>query len=231
MAADGGDLGPVCSHYPFPQGWGGEVTDSLLQGKHADLGDIFMRNRAHKAFVQSIGTAREDIADMKLVSVQDPTYLIVAADTPPAHDWLDIGRIAYANICCATCAGAQWGAGCGNGDGPQADICGADPDCFNNLHAHRAWARDPNLRKGSTRHLGGSNLAFGDGHAAFWSAGALLAAADEGRFERTGFVCSAYEGFGGSSAADYRIACGGEPPSDMSFLHSNAINYYGDPVR
>jgi prepilin-type N-terminal cleavage/methylation domain-containing protein/prepilin-type processing-associated H-X9-DG protein len=231
LADNGGDLGPVCEHMAFPQGWGGEVTDSLLQGMTASMGDIFFANKANKAFVESIGTMKELLQDAKLVSFQDVAHLPVAADSPPTMDWLDVGRIAYANICCPTCAGAQWGAGCNGGNGPQADICGVDPDCFSNVHAHRAWARDPNLRKGSTRHLGGSNVAFADGHAQFWSAGAILAAADAGDLEGIGFVCAADSEGGGSSPADYFIACGEPAPPDMSFLHSNSIGFYGKRVK
>jgi prepilin-type processing-associated H-X9-DG protein len=227
----GGDVGPVCSHYAFPRGWGGEVTDSVLQARHADLDDMFYRDKAHKAFVQSIGTMKENLQDVKLVALQDPVRVPVVADSPPTHDWLDIGRIAYANICCPTCAGAQWGAGCGGGDGPQADICGADPDCFETIHAHRAWARDPDRKRASARHLGGSNIGFADGHASWWSAGSLLAAADDEELEAIGFVCSADQGGGGSSPEDYRMICGGDPPPDMSFLHSNAINWTGKRMR
>jgi prepilin-type processing-associated H-X9-DG protein len=234
LGVNGSDLGPVCSHYAFPRGWGGEVTDSILQGKHAGLGDMFYSDRAHKAFAQSIGTMKENIQDLKLVSVQDPTHMPVAADSPPTYDWLDVGRIAYANICCPTCAGAQWGDGCNSDLGPDGRCWGDDAeglDCFNTIHAHRDWARDPRRKSASTRHLGGSNIAFADGHAAWWSAGALLAAADEGELEMIGFVCTAEGGAGGSSPEDFRIACGGEPPPGMTFLHSNAISWTGKRIR
>jgi prepilin-type N-terminal cleavage/methylation domain-containing protein/prepilin-type processing-associated H-X9-DG protein len=227
-------IGPICAHTAFPQGWGGEITDSILQQELAGFGDVYYSNKASKAFVQSIGTMKENLLDVKLTAVHDATSLPVAADSPPTMDWLDIGRIAYANICCATCAGAQWGAGCNGGEGPDGTVCGDardNPDCFNNIHAHRAWARDPNRKRASTRHLGGSNVAFADGHAAFWSAGSILAAADEGKFEVIGFVCAADGGSGGSSPADYYLACGGPAPSDMSFLHSNAIGWTGKPIQ
>ncbi len=146
---------------------------------------------------------------------------------------MTIPRIAYANICCAECAGAQWGPGCNQSeDGPPVAYCSDDPvlvDCWHTIHAHRSWARDPRRKAASARHLGGTNIGFADGHARWWSAEALLAAADEGRFERIGFICTADQGAVGSSVEDYRMNCGGDPPPDMTFLHSKSIDFYGRP--
>jgi len=231
----GGDLGPVCEHMAFPQGWGGEVTDSIVQGKTASLGDMFYASKANKAFVQSIGTMKENLQDMKLVSFQNVARLPVAADSPPTMDWLDVGRIAYASICCATCAGAQWGPDCTqSADGPPVAYCSDDSseiDCWNTIHAHRGWANDPKRKSASARHLGGGNIAFADGHAQWWSAGGLLAAADAGELEGIGFVCTAETGAGGSSPEDFRIACGDDPPASMSFLHNNAIGWNGKRIK
>jgi prepilin-type N-terminal cleavage/methylation domain-containing protein/prepilin-type processing-associated H-X9-DG protein len=235
LGVNGSNVGPVCSHYAFPRGWGGQVTDSILQGRHADLDDMFYRDKAHKAFVQSIGTMKENLQDVKLVELQDPVHVPVVADSPPSHDWLDVGRIAYANICCATCAGAQWGDACNESeDGPPVAYCDDDSavvDCWNTIHAHRGWAEDPDRKRSGARHLGGSNIGWADGHASWSSAGALLAAADEGDLEMIGFVCAADGLQGGSSAEDYRIACGGDPPPEMSFLHSRAIGWDGRRMR
>jgi prepilin-type processing-associated H-X9-DG protein len=233
LASGGGDLGPVCSHMAFPRGWGGEVTDSIVQARLAGLGDMYYSDKAHRAFVQSVGTMKENLQDVKLVEVKDPVHMPVAADSPPSMDWLDVGRIAYANICCATCAGAQWGSGCTQSeDGPPVGYCDDSlTDCWNTIHAHRTWAQDPTRKRASARHLGGGNIAFADGHAAWSSAGALLAAADEGDLEMIGFVCAADQGGGGSSLADYRLICGGDPPPEMTFLHSNAIGWTGKPIQ
>ncbi len=223
-----GGFGPICMHYPAPAGWGGEVTDSILQQRAAnpDYQGGTGGTTAHRAFVQSIGTARDTLAEVKLTAINDPVHTIVAADSPPTYDWLSVPRIAYANTCCAECAGAQtamWGY-------PESEAPGwaTDSACWA-IHAHTGWARDPNLMKASTRHLGGSNIAFADGHAQWYSAQALLAQADEGNIEMVGFSCVAVWDCGGSSPADYRLACGGDPPPTMAFTHSNAVDYYGKP--
>jgi prepilin-type processing-associated H-X9-DG protein len=43
------------------------------------------------------------------------------------------------------------------------------------IYAYPAMLTDPNLRRQYTRHLGGVNLGFLDGHAAWWNSEALLA--------------------------------------------------------
>ncbi len=230
----GTPLGPACFEACFPSGWGGVVTDSILQNLGAGTGDEQPWVAAPQgAFVMSIGTMKENVQDVKLVSINDPVHLPVIADATPPTTWLAIPRVAYANICCADCAGAQWGSGCTQSeDGPPIAYCSTDSallDCWNTIHAHRTWARDPRRKAASARHLGGTNIGFADGHAAWWSAQALLAAADEARFERIGFICTADGGAGGSSVQDYRMICGGDPPPEMTFLHSNSIDFYGRP--
>jgi prepilin-type N-terminal cleavage/methylation domain-containing protein/prepilin-type processing-associated H-X9-DG protein len=227
-------MGPVCFEACFPSGWGGDITDSILQQQGAGTGDQSPWVSApHGSFVMSIGTMKENLQDIKLVSISDPVHLPVVADCPPPTTWLAIPRIAYANVCCADCAGAQWGPGCNESeDGPPVAYCEDDPaliDCWNTIHVHRSWARDPKRKSASARHLGGTNIGFADGHAAWWSAQALIAAADEATFERIGFICEMSTGGGGSSVEDYRAMCGGDPPPEMSFLHSNSIDFYGRP--
>jgi prepilin-type processing-associated H-X9-DG protein len=47
-------------------------------------------------------------------------------------------------------------------------------DCFLEWHTSRAKLRDKELMKPGMRHLGGSNIGFADGHAAWWNADRLL---------------------------------------------------------
>jgi prepilin-type N-terminal cleavage/methylation domain-containing protein/prepilin-type processing-associated H-X9-DG protein len=233
---DGGEMGPVCYHSCYPSGWGGDVTDSILQNQGAGTGDQQpWISGPRGAFVQSIGTMKQNLQDVKLASLENVVGTPVAADCPPPTDWLTIPRIAYANVCCADCAGVQWGAGCNNGDGPDGSGCYSDDPagmaCFNTIHVHRAWARDPKRKSASARHLGGTNIGFADGHAQWYSAQALLAASDDGNIERVGFNCAADGGAGGSDPVSYGMICGGTPPSDLSFLHSKAIGFNGKLIR
>jgi len=235
-ALDGGDFGPVCYYSSFPSGWGGTITDAVLQRQGAGTGDEQPWVTAPKgAFVQSIGTMKNNLQDVKLAAITDVTHLPVAADSGPSAQWMTVPRIAYANVCCAECAGCQWGEGCTESeDGPPIAYCDEDSsyiDCWNNIHVHRGWARDPKRKSASARHLGGTNIGFADGHAAWWSAQGLLAAADEGNLEMIGFAFAADAGAPCSSPADYRIVCGGDPPPEFTFLHNNSIGYTGKPNR
>ena len=135
--------------------------------------------------MQSIGAAKENLQDVSFSSIQDSAKLIVFADQPPSNDWLSIGRIAYSNICCVECSGVIW-TQFGSIDCPDGSWC--DATCFDN-HAHSAWAADQAVQKNSTRHLGGSNVGFGDGHAKWYAARAIVAASDEGGIEGVGNVC------------------------------------------
>ncbi len=229
-------LGPACFHSSFPSGWGGVITDSILQQQGAGTGDEQPWISApHGTFVMSIGTMKANLQDAKLVSINDPVHAPVCGDCAPSADWMTIPRVAYANVCCAECAGSQWGPGCNeSADGPPVAYCSEDSsyiDCWNTIHVHRSWASDPRRKSSSARHLGGANIGFADGHAQWYSAQALLAEADEGNFEMIGFAFSAADGAPCSSPADYRIICGGDPPPEFSYLHNNSINYFGRPNR
>jgi prepilin-type N-terminal cleavage/methylation domain-containing protein/prepilin-type processing-associated H-X9-DG protein len=216
LGADG--IGPICNHMAFPAGWGGAVTDSFRQytlaGGNASTGDT---NRSDRVFIQSLGAAKENLMDKSVSSVQDMAKLILVADQPDPVDWLSIPRIAYPDICCAECSGlslVMWGWPDPNGC-PDGSWC---PECVP-LHANDTWARDTNLQKTSTRHLGGSNIGFGDGHAKWYSARALLAASDQGLVEGVGYVCP-------SSLATWNAwGCGSA--EGITFIHSAHVEWDG----
>ncbi len=206
----------------FPPGWGGAVTDSLAQGLLAGsnvepVGGITVETQtANKAFTQSIGLnhGRVWAGDViKLVSVQDAAHYPIVGDVGVLPD-NTVGQpalLAYPDICCAICAGTQGIAWYGDTNCP--DGSGCEEVCYN-LHAHYDWAKDPNRRKASTRHLGGSNVGFLDGHAQWMQAEKIIAADDAGDLEGTYWYCE-----DAHSAELYRQNCGGEPPADMIFLH------------
>jgi prepilin-type N-terminal cleavage/methylation domain-containing protein/prepilin-type processing-associated H-X9-DG protein len=161
------DVGPCAG--TWPSGWGGAVTDSIVQG-------IYATDRAegaaiaHKAFVQNIAIngpswAREGAQELKLAEVEDVVKYVVIADGGTQIDTLPVGSVAYperCNVACP-CYGADWD------NCTWSQSCGIPLDIKFNREEMKQW----------TRHLGGSNLGFLDGHAAWWSAGQILAEAPQ----------------------------------------------------
>jgi len=113
-------------------------------------------------FVENIGTVSHPAAslsfgphncDLKTSQIVDPSWFAVCADSL----WNDIeypSAVAYPEICgsLAICGGACCQVGC------------EEPNF---------WT-DTESRKKYTRHLGGSNIGFADGHAAWFPAEAIM---------------------------------------------------------
>ncbi|MGD0113873.1 MAG: DUF1559 domain-containing protein [Armatimonadota bacterium] len=150
-------LGPC--ELAFPSGWGGAVTDSFMQGSPIE----FSGSTVTGAFEQTIGCVvggflpGDSNMDLKVSQIPDASWWAVCADAggtgqPP--------ELAKPNE-------AAW-----------PDICqaGTGPNCYgvNSWQPSESeaqnWYRDPTIRKKYTRHLGGSNLGFADGHAAWMPA-------------------------------------------------------------
>ena len=162
----------------FPPGWGGDVTDTLLQ--HRTPGHFIdqawgmgAETEAHKTFTQSIGFTGQ--YDLKLVSVQDPVNFVILGDTGPWCDWNGVGNMAYPDLCNANCGNFccsdSWIEDCA------ADIQAGCPEaweCFLAYHASSTMLKDQTLLKKGARHLGGVNLGFLDGHASWWQSERLL---------------------------------------------------------
>ncbi len=226
MWGDAQSNGP-CFHMTYPPGWGGEVTDSILQQRTASP-RFESGEHAHKTFVQSIGTGQENFYDVKAVSLQDVASVPVIADKGIDPTWLSIATIAYPDICCAECGGIapyawSWGgAAAGISPCPDGTYC---PECYE-LHASNVWWNasgfDDDAMKAATRHLGGSNIGWADGHATWVAAQRLCAMSDDGEIEFVGNVCAD----SGTSVEAYRANCG-DPPPGSHFLFSQAVDWYG----
>jgi prepilin-type processing-associated H-X9-DG protein len=196
-------------HRSWPPGWGGQITDSIVQQQLATPWVALTASsldEAHKSFVQGIGY-EEGHRGLKMVQVQDPAHFPVVADAGTIVDSISSpGVLAYPDICCAECSGfAEWipHEDCGILDGPCAEC--------KLLHAGPEWAHDPERRRAATRHLGGSNIGFLDGHAAWFLAERILAMHREGELEGTEWWCF-------TSVEDWTEYCG-EPDPSMVFLY------------
>jgi len=153
----------------WPTGWGGIVTDSLAQSTLAmdPVAGIFVE----KVFMQSIGTVADNM-EMKLAAIQDPVNFYICGDSGAQNANYSIAIAAYPEICCLECSGLDgwtpvWS---------EAEACGeCDNDC---LHLHGngdgSMIRDPELRKPFSRHLGGVNVGFLDGHARWMTSQGML---------------------------------------------------------
>jgi prepilin-type N-terminal cleavage/methylation domain-containing protein/prepilin-type processing-associated H-X9-DG protein len=147
---------------PYPPGWGGTITDSVIQdaGVSGGTGGF---TPCYNGLVDNYGLKPSEVDDSArwLAIVEDSTY---------RQAW-NIFNIAYPDICMLGCASAS--APC---YGPNADWenCPQTVDC---------GAGDPRLgsdgnyrNKQLARHLGGVNIGFMDGHAKWWHSEALMKA-------------------------------------------------------
>jgi len=170
----GTDLGPC--YVAWPSGWGGEVTDSLVQQRLATGSD----GTANKAFVQGIGT--NYLVDLKLAAVNDPVTYPVCADAGMIPDDISCDALlAYPDLCFLECSNPC----CGSADW---EICASAADCglYNNAPNNGAFISNPELRKPYARHLGGTNIGFADGHAQWLNSETILVKARDGELGNVG---------------------------------------------
>jgi len=171
--------------YGWPTGWGGAVTDSFVEGRLAgpNVGGspLAVESRSNKAFEMSIAVTGPE--NLKLVQVDDTVHFVMVVDGGPTANWQPLlTQAMYPDICKIDC-GPRWpGTRC-NGYVDWETCPGQsyfDPACLPTLHNMApntgAMYTDPAFAKQYTRHLGGSNLGFLDGHAAWMSAGAIKTA-------------------------------------------------------
>jgi len=155
---------PDCTGGPcgiaWPPGWGGDITDSMTQGRCAAAGEKG-GNTSTQAFECTIGYCR--YPGLKEAEVDDPVWFIICGDATIWPNIVGVDTMLYA--ICRTGCGADW-TNCS-----WSRECGLDPLKVDD------WATDASLRAKYTRHLGGSNVGFLDGHAKWWHAEALRNAA------------------------------------------------------
>ncbi len=129
--------------------------------------------------MQSLATNEEGSYDLKLVEVEDPVRHIIAADGGAQVKVIQAALVAYPDICALQCGNswcgwADWEAACG--DGTYATVeCGR----YITATVNGAFLRNPEVRGPYARHLGGVNLGFLDGHAAWMHSEAVLVALRE----------------------------------------------------
>ncbi len=157
----------------FPPGWGGSITDSYQQIEVCagpETGGVEF----------GIGVANWHSMDENTSRVNDPAKKVVCADAGAQMELARSSWIAYPDVC--RLDGAACSTAVGNDrDGPCADWvnCSWTQDCG---AGDKRFGTDPQYRKdhAGSRHLGGSNIGFADGHAAWMPSEAILFGGDEG---------------------------------------------------
>ena len=140
----------------WPPGWGGAVTDSILQGVNGDANAVEVTINVNVSYMSNAG--------MKVSQIEDAARFVACGDTGGRNDRMDPALLAYPDICILACA---------------------SPDCWQADWENCSWTRDcgavlelkkdHELLKPYARHLGGSNIGFMDGHARWMAAEAILA--------------------------------------------------------
>jgi prepilin-type N-terminal cleavage/methylation domain-containing protein/prepilin-type processing-associated H-X9-DG protein len=172
------NYGPCAEDFggDWPVGWGGDVTDSFIQGRLGYEGT--------NGFVQSIdiniGPAMPDQgignAGMNLSAMEDVSKYVVVVEKPymctPIYSVLNA---AFPN---GSRLDSYLGCGGEGGSGGDWANCSWSQDCsIGDADLARQFATSATYRKRYSRHLGGSNLGFADGHAKWYPSEQILAQA------------------------------------------------------
>ena len=174
---------PFCPRFhAFPQGWGGDVTDSWVQGTTYSRGEQNTEAGGAKVFRWGIAWNWTALWDdpLKLGAIDDTVNFVAFADGSAIT--LGVGNAAYPDVCALECASCDmvYGAESYGWEDCAADLdeagCGSFP-----VNAVPDLITDPSKRSPRARHLGGVNLGFVDGHAAWWQSERLLAKISEGK--------------------------------------------------
>lgn len=151
----------------FPNGWGGIVTDTFMQNLRPNFRQLGKGEMAAKAFVFSIWTNEYSLSKTNLSKVDNPSAWISVADAGPAYSIFRPFSISYVEACCPAGSRIEGMAPHTFSDCPWARDCSIEP-------GKKAMRANDAYMKKFTRHQGGTNLGFVDGHAKWYMARAIL---------------------------------------------------------
>jgi len=158
------DANGACSPFmqcgsPYPPGWGGSVTDSFIQQTCGGVG----------AFERGLNGLNENM-DLKTSQIDDPARWLVVCEVQGNDTWSTF-ILAYGDMCKLGCATLDTKYSTGCVVSADWDNCSWSQDCG---AGDPMLGEDVQVRKTWARHLGGTNLGFADGHAAWMSSEAVL---------------------------------------------------------
>jgi prepilin-type N-terminal cleavage/methylation domain-containing protein/prepilin-type processing-associated H-X9-DG protein len=141
----------------WPTGWGGTITDSILQ--NGDTG-----SSSSGAFELGVNVnVNQWNAGLSTSQMGDPSWYVACGDSGGRTDRMDPALLAYPDVCILACASPN----CWQADW---DNCSWTRDCGARLETKK----DKEGLKRFARHMGGSNVGFMDGHARWFAAQAIL---------------------------------------------------------
>jgi prepilin-type N-terminal cleavage/methylation domain-containing protein/prepilin-type processing-associated H-X9-DG protein len=185
-----GEGGPC--YVAFPPGWGGAITDSFAQG----LGDprtILRHFSADPAFVQGLAV-NDKLTGMRPSQIVRPSRFITCGDNGRALELWEMSGLAFPDTCAANgCGGQSCPAVCTHADWENCawtTVCGVSPGALSRMFS------DPSYRRQFTRHNGGSNVGFADGHVSWIAADYLLTHAEPYADQTLDGLCSCWPGNG-----------------------------------
>ncbi len=151
-------------YYAWPTGWGGEVTDSLTQGRLAVEAMGSHPSISSGAFRQSIAIGNHP--SLKLSEVARADRFVIIADGGAQLQTFSVGLMAYPDLCKLECGNPCCGADWENCDWSRK--CGApnDGSYLTNVSRRVPRARHRTIAGGPRPFWtsAGSNVGFFDGH-------------------------------------------------------------------
>jgi prepilin-type processing-associated H-X9-DG protein len=211
-------IGGPC-HFTWPSGWGGTITDSIVQQAHGYAGYAGWGPDAEGMKPFKVGiTWNRHMTGTKLSAVNDPVNFVVVGDGGVDYTLTNVYKLAFPEFCCVECAGtglAQWGWG---GWPPPLDCGIMSSDCAvcRSFRPEGTIFTDQDAYSDATRHLGGVNVGWLDGHASWEQSRRLLAKFSEGEVEGVTHWCP-------TSTWEFSRDCGWPPPAGVTIpLGDNA---------
>jgi len=190
--------------FAWPNGWGGEVTDSAIQQRLA-TGNAGAQGRiqgVNKVFRTGIGWNRH-VSGTKLASVKNASRFVVFGDGGVDYTIRNIFKLCWPEECSVNCVANYPDVLPYNRAGVNQCYADGSLGCtLEQANLSAAWGefRNQETRDKWTRHFAGVNVGWLDGHASWENSMALLGKYDEGEIE--GVVHWA----GPVSVADYEAA-------------------------
>jgi len=197
----------------WPTGWGGDITDTIHQGALATTTSTQAKNQA---FVQGIGIGETPLAEKKLSIFGDTSALVVCSDGGAHINHNLASTMAYPDVCMLACSipDCSWVDWENCSDGL---ACGELQWYAPN---DGSYLKDTGLRKNFSRHLGGINIGFGDGHAKWFSSEAFLANVKTGMLNQPSGVSS-----GVDTNEPNTVYCAGGGPTGSSTELAPGVPY------
>jgi prepilin-type processing-associated H-X9-DG protein len=165
----------ICTD-PYPPGWGGIATDSWAQKLCGGGGESPFSNSTAASFKSNYCTVTDN-RDLKTSQITDPSKWVVLGENMTAERDMSVD-FAYGDIsgsleCEGENSGADW-VNC-----PTSQVCGVPK-------GEHDFRTDPTVRLNNPlsrpRHLGGMNMGFSDGHAAWYPSEAILFGGTAGEY-------------------------------------------------